>query len=127
MALKRTIKELANYFDQELQKKLPINILPNGILSYKNFLVKPLSNNKWGVTVVEEWNGAFIAGDTYYNSCSALLHFSGSNSSTTFIDNSPNAFSITSNNGAAISTAQSKFGGSSGYFDGISSSILLTR
>lgn len=77
-----------------------------------------LSSNKWGVSVVEEWNSASIVGDAYYNSCSALLHFSGSNSSTTFIDNSPNAFSITSNNGAVISTAQSKFGGSSGYFDG---------
>jgi hypothetical protein len=78
-----------------------------------------LSSNKWGVTVVEEWNSASIAGDPYYNSCSLLMHFSGSNgSTTTFIDNSPNNLTATSNNGAAISTVQSKFGGSSLLLDG---------
>ena len=77
-----------------------------------------LSSNKWGVTVVEEWNSGSIVGDEYYNSCSLLLHFSGSNGSTTFIDNSPNNLTVTSNNGVAISTVQSKFGGTSGLFDG---------
>ena len=77
-----------------------------------------LTGNKWGVTVVEEWNSASIVGDEYYSSCSLLLHFSGSNSSTTFTDNSPSPITVTSNNGASISTAQSKFGGSSGLFDG---------
>ena len=77
-----------------------------------------LTNNKWGVSIVEEWNSGSIVGDLYYNSCSLLMHFSGSNGSTTFIDNSQNTLTVTSNNGAAISTAQSKFGGSSGYFDG---------
>ena len=77
-----------------------------------------LSSNKWGVTVVEEWNSGSIVGDEYYNSCSLLLHFSGSNGSTTFIDNSPSPKTATSVNGASISTAQSKFGGSSGLFDG---------
>ena len=43
------IKELANYFDQELQTVLPITILPNGALGYKNFLVKQLSNANWGL------------------------------------------------------------------------------
>ena len=68
-----------------------------------------LSNNKWGITVVEEWNSGSIVGDEYYNSCSLLLHFSGSNGSTTFIDNSPSPKTVTSVNGASISTAQSKF------------------
>ena len=77
-----------------------------------------LSSNKWGITVVEEWNSGSIVGDEYYNSCSLLLHFSGSNGSTTFIDNSPNNLTVTSNNGVAISTVQSKFGGTSGLFDG---------
>ena len=77
-----------------------------------------LSNNKWGITVVEEWNSGSVPGDIYYNSCSLLMHFSGSNGSTTFTDNSPSPKTITSNNGAAISTAQSKFGGTSGLFDG---------
>lgn len=47
-----------------------------------------------------------------------LLHFDGANGSTTFTDNSQNALTVTVNGGAVISTAQSKFGGSSGYFDG---------
>ena len=75
-----------------------------------------LTNNNWGINVVEEWNN--VSGDIYYPSCSLLLHFSGSNGSTTFIDNSPNNLTVTSNNGAAISTVQSKFGGASAYFDG---------
>jgi hypothetical protein len=78
-----------------------------------------LSSNKWGVTVVEEWNSGSIVGDDYYPSCSLLMHFSGSNgSTTTFIDNSPNNLTATSNNGASISTVQSKFGGSSLLLDG---------
>ncbi len=78
-----------------------------------------LTGNKWGVTVVEEWNSGSIVGDEYYNSCSLLMHFSGSNgSTTTFIDNSPNNLTATSNNGASISTVQSKFGGSSLLLDG---------
>ena len=75
-----------------------------------------LTNNNWGINVVEEWNSG--SGDIYYPSCSLLLHFSGSNGSTTFIDNSPSPKTVTSNNGASISTAQSKFGGTSGFFDG---------
>ena len=46
---KAVIKELAAYFDQELQANLPITILPNGALGYKNFLVKQLPNKNWGV------------------------------------------------------------------------------
>jgi hypothetical protein len=42
----------------------------------------------------------------------------GSNGSTTFTDASSNGLTVTSNGGASISTAQSVFGGSSGFFDG---------
>jgi hypothetical protein len=84
-----------------------------------------LSSNKWGVTVVEEWNSGSIVGDEYYSSCSLLMHFSGSNGSTTFIDNSPNNLTATSNNGAAISTAQSKFGGASLFLDGTDDYVTI--
>ena len=77
-----------------------------------------LSNNKWGISVVEEWNSASVPGEPYYNSCSLLLHFDGANGSTTFTDNSPTPKTVTSVNGAAISTAQSKFGGASLLLDG---------
>lgn len=48
---------------------------------------------------------------------SLLLHFDGANGSTTFTDSSPNNLTVTANGNAQISTAQSKWGGSSGYFD----------
>jgi hypothetical protein len=42
-----------------------------------------------------------------------LLHFDGTNGSTSFVDSSPNAFTVTASGDAEISTTQSKFGGSS--------------
>ena len=78
-----------------------------------------LSGNKWGVDIKEEWDAKSITGgDQYYPSCSLLMHFNGSNGSTTFIDNSPVTKSFTVNGNSQISTAQSKFGESSAYFDG---------
>ena len=85
-----------------------------------------LTNNNWGINVVEEWNSGSIVGDEYYNSCSLLMHFSGSNGSTTFIDNSPTPKTVTPVGNAQISTAQSKFGGSSGYFDGAGDYLTLS-
>jgi|LakMenE01Jun11ns_1017448.scaffolds.fasta_scaffold9904083_1 hypothetical protein len=78
-----------------------------------------LSSNKWGVDIKEEWDAKSITGgDQYYPSCSLLMHFNGSNGSTTFIDNSPRTKTFTVNGNSQISTAQSKFGGASAYFDG---------
>jgi len=77
-----------------------------------------LSGNKWGVDIKEEWDAVIIAGDQYYNSCSLLLHCNGANGSTTFTDNSKNNITVTANGNSQISTAQSKFGGASGLFDG---------
>jgi len=57
-------------------------------------------------------------GDVYYPQTSLLMHFNGTNGSTTMTDNSKNNITATATNGAAISTAQSKFGGSSVLFDG---------
>lgn len=47
-----------------------------------------------------------------------LLHFDGANNSTTFIDSSTNAFTMTTVGDAKISTADSVAGGASGLFDG---------
>jgi hypothetical protein len=57
-------------------------------------------------------------GDPYWNDVSLLLHMDGSNGSTTFTDSSSTPKTITVNGNAQISTAQSKFGGASGLFDG---------
>jgi hypothetical protein len=56
--------------------------------------------------------------DPYSDNVSLLLHMDGSNGSTTFTDSSGNAIAVTGYGNAQISTAQSRFGGSSAYFDG---------
>jgi hypothetical protein len=56
--------------------------------------------------------------DPQYGSVSLLLHGDGTNGSTTITDNSPTPKTVTAVGDAKISTAQSKFGGSSIAFDG---------
>jgi hypothetical protein len=56
--------------------------------------------------------------DPDFSDVSLLLHGDGNNGSTTFIDSSSNSHTVTANGNAQISTTQSKFGGSSMYFDG---------
>lgn len=58
------------------------------------------------------------SGDPDFASVALLLHMDGSDGSTTFTDSSSNAFTVTANGDAQLSTAQSKFGGASGTFDG---------
>jgi hypothetical protein len=56
--------------------------------------------------------------DPYIENVSLLLHMDGTNNSTAFVDSSTNTKVVTANGGTQIRTAQSKFGGASGYFDG---------
>jgi len=57
--------------------------------------------------------------DRYFSQVVLLLHGNGTNGSTTFTDSSSSAKTVTTYSGAQISTAQSKFGGASLYFDGV--------
>ena len=59
-----------------------------------------------------------VTDDPYYSNVSLLLHMDGTNNSTTFTDSGPSAVTVTASGNAVISTAQSKFGGASGAFDG---------
>ena len=69
-------------------------------------------------------NGMVITGreagpaDPYIGNVSLLLHGDGANGSTTIVDSSPSPKTVTPVGNAQISTAQSKFGGSSIAFDG---------
>jgi hypothetical protein len=56
------------------------------------------------------------AGDPYFSFVTALLHFNGADASTTFTDVITKTWTVNGN--AQIDTAQSKFGGASGLFDG---------
>jgi hypothetical protein len=60
----------------------------------------------------------YIPLDASYSSVSLLLHGDGPNGSTTITDNSPSPKTVTAVGNAQISTAQSKFGGTSIAFDG---------
>ena len=56
--------------------------------------------------------------DANFANVSLLLHGDGANGSTTIVDNSIPSKVVTAFGNAQISTAQSKFGGASAYFDG---------
>jgi hypothetical protein len=63
--------------------------------------------------------------DPYFANVNLLLHCNGSNNSTSFIDNSSLSNSVTVTSPANISTVQSKFGGSSAYFNGTSPELSI--
>lgn len=80
---------------------------------------------------VDEWigglpfaaNGALAAAglvvtDPFYANVSLLLHFDGTNGSTTFTDNSPSPKTATVSGNAQISTTSPLFGTGCGLFDG---------
>jgi hypothetical protein len=72
---------------------------------------------------------AFLGGlaptDPYFANVSLLLHGDGTNGSTTIVDSSPTPKTVTAVGNAQISTAQSKFGGSSLAFDGTGDYLSL--
>lgn len=59
-----------------------------------------------------------IAGDSKFRDVTLLLSMDGTNGSTTFTDSSQYSRTVTPSGNASISTAQSKFGGASAFFDG---------
>ena len=67
----------------------------------------------WIITGTEKYET-----DPYRSQVSLLLHGDGTNGSTTITDSSPSPKTVTAFGDAQISTAQSKFGGSSLAFDG---------
>lgn len=71
-----------------------------------------------GITASVIGGGGGGPTDPNFASVSLLLHMDGSDGSTTFTDNSPSPRTMTANGNAQIDTAQSKFGGASGLFDG---------
>jgi len=64
-------------------------------------------------------------GEVYYPQTSLLMHFNGTNGSTTMTDNSKNNFAVTVVGNAQLSTVQSKFGGSSLLLDGTGDYLTL--
>ena len=84
-----------------------------------------LADNKWDVSIVEETDTDVVAGDANWTDVSLLLPFDGSNAATSTTDESDTGHTVTFNGTAQISTAQSKFGGSSLLLDGNSDYIQV--
>ena len=70
-------------------------------------------------------SGEIAALDPYYDYVALLLSGNGSNGSAVFTDNTLYPKTVTSVGNAQISTAQSKFGGSSASFDGTGDYLLV--
>ena len=45
----KVIKELAEQFRHELDSKLPVAVMPNGDIIYKDYLVRVLPSGNWGL------------------------------------------------------------------------------
>ena len=75
-----------------------------------------LADNKFDVSVIEERDAT--VGDTNFDKVELLLPFDGANDDTSTTDESDSNHTVTFNGSADISTAQSKFGGSSLYLPG---------
>lgn len=80
-----------------------------------------------GTTVIEKsiFKSGVLEGegDADFSSVKLLLHCDGTNGSTTFTD--VKGHTVTTHGNAQISTAQSKFGGASGLFDGSGDTLSL--
>jgi hypothetical protein len=75
-------------------------------------------------TAFADYATATPGGDSYFSSVYALLHMDGSGA--TFTDSSGSPKTITVYGNATQTTAQSKFGGKSGYFDGSGDYLALS-
>ena len=73
-----------------------------------------------------KWLSSYAPVDEEFDKVSLLLHGDGTNGSTTIVDSSSNVNSVTANNGAQISTTQSKFGGSSIEFLSTANTVVYS-
>lgn len=83
---------------------------------YPNFLAA--TNWGTGKLMARVASSGIVRVDPYFDNVVLFLKGDGTNNSTTIIDSSPNPKTITRFGDTKISTAQSKYGGSSIYFDG---------
>lgn len=72
-------------------------------------------------------SGAAVQGDPHFDKVSLLLHFDGADGGTTFTDSSTAPKAVTAIGDAKISTAQTLFGGSTGYFDGAGDALSVAN
>jgi hypothetical protein len=94
-----------------------------GYIGFDRTVTESAASGVWTLAEVERqrrigtWPTS-AATDQDFFAVALLLHMDGSNGSTTFTDSSGSPKTVTRQGGGQISTTQSKFGGSSGSFDG---------
>lgn len=77
MNFKRTAEKLEQFLEEELIKKPPIALLPDGSLAYKNFIIKKNSKHQWDL----KRSGGFVL-DTFNlksTAVSAAKYYGNSN------------------------------------------------
>lgn len=89
-----------------------------GLTNGTSYIFRVAAINSIGSGSYSSASSSVSAGaDPYFANVSLLLHMDGSNNGTTFTDSSSIGHTVTRVN-TVTSTTQSKFGGSSAYFDG---------
>ena len=79
------------------------------------------------IIYVNPYSFASTPTDPNFADVSLLLHGDGANNSTTFTDSSSNNFTLSRVGDVKISTTESKFGGSSIFFDGTGDYLTLAN
>lgn len=64
--------EFSSFFNENFQKALPVISFENGSIKYKNFLIKKLSNQNWGVF---DLNSKILKNQYYLKSCALLAAY----------------------------------------------------
>jgi hypothetical protein len=86
-----------------------------GDIAYDSSFFYVRTSAGWRRTALSSW---VVATDPFFSDVSLLLHLNGADGSTTFTDSSGTPKSVMRVNGTTISTAESRFGGASGLFNG---------
>lgn len=66
---KKKIVELAEQFSHELDQKLPVSVLPNGGIIYKDYLIKSTSAGNW---TVYQYKQKQLIGEFYLKTCALM-------------------------------------------------------
>lgn len=53
MNFKHQARELENYLEHNFQKNMPLALLPNGNIAYKDFIIKKTKQDKWELSRVK--------------------------------------------------------------------------
>lgn len=66
---KKKIAELAEQFSHELDKKLPISVLPDGAIVYKDYLIKANNKGNW---IVYNFKQKQTVGEYFLKTCALM-------------------------------------------------------